>query len=382
MSSGGTPPKANPRFWVGDIPFVSARDLKCDRIERAVLHISSDAVKQSAAKLAPVGSLLMLVRGMGLANGMQIGEVTAPVAFNQDVRALVPTSAVLPRFLLLALRSHFVEGGGKRVLSTAAHGTLKIDADGLRQIPIPVPPLTEQQRIVDVLDKAFADLTNARANAERNLQNAPVLFESHLKVVFAERGKGWMRKRLGDVAEVESGGTPTISRKEFWGGDIPWYSSGELNATHTVDPERLITAAGLAGSNAKLFPKGSLLIGMYDTAALKMSVLDRDGAFNQAIAGVRPNNNVEIEFLMHAINSIKPKLLLARRGVRQRNLSLGKIKDVVLPLPEPGDQRAVVLELRAVLTETRRLESLYQQKLAALTALKTSFLHQALTGDL
>src|SRR5690242_4056440 len=92
-------------------------------------------------------------------------------------------------------------------------------------------------------------------------------------------------KKLGDITDVQSGGTPSVSNKAFWNGDIPWYSSGELNDLYTSSPKRHITAAGLEGSNAKLFPAGSLLIGMYDTAALKMSILDRAGAFNQAIAG-------------------------------------------------------------------------------------------------
>src|SRR5258708_36731793 len=107
----------------------------------------------------------------------------------------------------------------------------------------------------------------------------------------------------------------------------------------------MITQAGLDNSNAKLFPKGSLLIGMYDTAALKMSILDRDGAFNQAIAGVKPNGDLEMEFIFHAINVAKPRLLLERRGVRQKNLSLGKIKDISLPVPERSEQCEVVSRL-------------------------------------
>ena len=87
--SGGTPSKGNSAYWRGPIPWVSAKDLKADRIFDAELHISQQACDESAAKMAPVGSLLMLVRGMGLANGIQVGEVTAPVAFNQDLRARV-----------------------------------------------------------------------------------------------------------------------------------------------------------------------------------------------------------------------------------------------------------------------------------------------------
>ena len=66
---------------------------------------------------------------------------------------------------------------------------------------IPVPPLPEQRRIVGILDEAFAGIATAKANAEKNLQNARALFESHLQSVFTQRGKGWVEKRLGEVAE-------------------------------------------------------------------------------------------------------------------------------------------------------------------------------------
>jgi type I restriction enzyme S subunit len=245
-----------------------------------------------------------------------------------------------------------------------------------------VPPLPEQQRIVGILDEAFAAIASAKAKAEQNLKNARALFESHLNEVFTQRGEGWVEKRLSLIAEVQSGGTPSVPEKTYWGGIIPWYSSGELNETYTIAPERTITNDGLSNSNAKLFPKGSLLIGMYDTAALKMSILDRDGAFNQAIAGVKPNENLDLEFVLHAINAIKPYLLLERRGVRQKNLSLGKIKDISIPLPPVSEQRAVVARLSDFSSDTRRLESLYQRKIEELDALKKSLLEQAFKGEL
>jgi type I restriction enzyme, S subunit len=153
---------------------------------------------------------------------------------------------------------------------------------------------------------------------------------------------GWQIKKLGDIAEVQSGGTPLVSNKTFWNGDIPWYSSGELNHLHTSTPERYITAAGLQESNAKVFPAGSLLIGMYDTAALKMSILDRAGTFNQAIAGVKPNSEIDLVFILYAISSVKERVLGQRRGVRQKNLSLGKIRDIELSIPPLSEQRRIV----------------------------------------
>lgn len=153
---------------------------------------------------------------------------------------------------------------------------------------------------------------------------------------------GWKSKKLADIADVMSGGTPLVSNKSYWNGDIPWYSSGELNDLYTTSPERHISTAGLEGSNAKLFPKGSLLIGMYDTAALKMSILDRGAAFNQAIAGVRPNDQVNMVFILHAINSIREHLLGQRRGVRQKNLSLEKIRAIELTIPPLKEQQRIV----------------------------------------
>lgn len=264
--------------------------------------------------------------------------------------------------------------------ATGSHTRAK--PEGILRQQIPVPPLETQRRIVAILDEAFADIAVAKANAEKNVENARAVFDVHLQSVFSVRGSTWRRQKLGDVTEVQSGGTPSVSRKEFWGGEIPWFSSGELNETFTAKSHRTITEEGLRNSNAKLFPRGSLLIGMYDTAALKMSILDRDAAFNQAIAGVKPDDAIDLEFCLHAINAMKAGLLLERRGVRQKNLSLAKIKGMMLPLPALGEQRAVVVELRESREETKRLESTYQRKLAALDELKQSLLHQAFTGRL
>lgn len=184
VTSGGTPSRTVKAYWIGDIPWVSAKDLKSERIGGAELHISADAVERSATKIAPVGSLLVLVRGMGLANGVPIGEVISPVAFNQDIRAIHPPKELLPRFLLLAIKSRLVRRDGDRVLSSAAHGTLKIDSEVLRNIAVPIPPIREQKRIVDILDQAFGSIEKIKANAEKSLVNAKELRDALLDQAF------------------------------------------------------------------------------------------------------------------------------------------------------------------------------------------------------
>lgn len=245
-----------------------------------------------------------------------------------------------------------------------------------------VPPLPEQRRIVSVLDEAFTAIAKAKANAEQNLKNSRELFESYLQGVFENKGDGWEEKTLGEVTFVKSGGTPSRAKKEYWEGNIAWYSSGELNDLYTKAPERYINELAINNSNAQLFPKGSLLIGMYDTAALKMSIIDRDATFNQAIAGVRPNDKVDLIFILHSINSIKPDLLNLRRGVRQKNLSLEKIKNIPVLIPSIKVQKEIVKKLDAISVETKKLEAIYNHKINDLKDLKKSILQKAFRGEL
>jgi type I restriction enzyme S subunit len=193
----------------------------------------------------------------------------------------------------------------------------------------------------------------------------------------------WKIKTLGEIAEVQSGGTPLKSRNEYWFGDIPWYSSGELNETFTKAPKELITPKGLEESNAKLFPKGSLLIGMYDTAALKMSILDRDAAFNQAIAGVKPNEKIDLKFILYAVNSRKFEILNQRRGVRQKNLSLAKIKNIALPIPPLPEQKRIVAILDEAFEGIDRAIANTEKNLANSRELFESYLNAIFTqkGD-
>jgi len=150
FSSGGTPAKSKDSYWNGEIPWISGRDMKSTRLSDSMLHISRAAIDESSTRMAPTGSLLILVRGMGLAHGAQIAELMVPCAFNQDIRAIHPGPDLLSRYLLFALRDGI--NSSDSVMSSAAHGTLKIDSDELRKVLIPVPSLNQQRNLVSVID--------------------------------------------------------------------------------------------------------------------------------------------------------------------------------------------------------------------------------------
>jgi type I restriction enzyme S subunit len=366
----------------GRFLYITSKNIRTNFLDLDnVSYVNQDFHDRIYPRCKPrVGDVLLTKDGANTGN-VALNTIDKPFSLLSSV-CLIKTNAdrLKPNFLCYYLQSPI---GLKSITGQMTGAAIKrIILRDIKLATIPLPPLPEQKRIVGILDEAFEGIASAKVNAEKNLQNARALFESQLQSIFTQRGKTWTSRRLKEIAEVQSGGTPSVPQKNYWDGNIPWYSSGELNETHTTDPERQITEEGLNASNAKMFPKGSLLVGMYDTAALKMSILDRDGTFNQAIAGVKPNDKIVTEFVLHAINANKPRLLLERRGVRQKNLSLGKIKEIVIPLPDISEQCAVVSRLHCVIAETEHLQSVYQRKLAALEVLKKSLLHQAFSGEL
>lgn len=148
LQSGGTPSKANPKFWSGSIPWVSAKDMKRLLLEDSEDHISAAAVNDGA-KLVPAGTALVLTRGMTLLKDMPICLLRREMSFNQDVKALLPrgeTAGQFIAFLLLANKQRLM-----RMVDIAGHGTGKLNTDELNALEVVVPKAAEQQRIADFL---------------------------------------------------------------------------------------------------------------------------------------------------------------------------------------------------------------------------------------
>src|SRR5947207_3876800 len=151
MRTGGTPPKNDVSLWSGEVPWVSGKDLKSLRLSDSIDHITRDAA-ETHSKIAPAGSVLVLVRGMGLANGFALSLIDRPMAFNQDLRALVPNPDLSGAFLMHALT--FASQRMLRNVTNAAHGTMRLSKDDLDGFELPMPPHAEQLTIAEVLDRA------------------------------------------------------------------------------------------------------------------------------------------------------------------------------------------------------------------------------------
>lgn len=150
IQSGGTPRKSVPEFWNGDIPWASGKDLKTPTLADTIDHISSDGLK-TGSRLAPAGAVLILVRGMGLAKDLPVAVINRPMAFNQDVKALVSRGELSGQFLRSAIYA-----GKERLLAKivpSAHGTMTLNLDDIETLAVPCPSdPSETEEIVALFD--------------------------------------------------------------------------------------------------------------------------------------------------------------------------------------------------------------------------------------
>lgn len=347
-TSGGTPLKSNEEFYVpAEIPWINSGEVRNGEIFKANKYISKLGLEKSSAKLIPADSVLIAMYG---ATAGQVGLLRFEAATNQAVCSILPSNKFNPKFLYYILSSKT-----ESLIQMSVGGAQPNISQGIiKNIEIPLPPLEIQEEIVKELDGYQAVIDGAQKVIYNWKPALPI-------------NPNWGKTRLGDICEVQSGGTPLKNQKEYWtNGSINWYSSGELNEIYTNESNEKITPLGLENSNAKLFPKGSLLIGMYDTAAFKMSILDREAAFNQAISGIKPNNKVDMYFLYLYFTANRELYMKQRAGVRQQNLNKGFICNINIPIPPIEEQKEIVSKVeeeRIIIEECKKLIDLHQNKI-------------------
>ena len=381
---GGTPPKSIERYWRGNIPWVSPKDMKFNIVSDSIDHISEEAIKSSATSLVPKGSVLMVVRSGILARTVPIAIAGRDLTINQDLKALCPKRIIDARFLQYLLDSKM-----DVLLAMVTRGATvhRLMTEQIRSLTFALPPLSEQQRIVGILDEAFGGLATAKANAEKNLQNARTLFESHLQTVFTDRRKGWVEKRLGDVVERLTNGYVGPTRNIYIESGVPYLLARHVKNNKLVFDGRTFISDAFNRKNKKSMLKaGDVLLvqsGHIGHAAVVMA--EHDGHNCHAMIVITPAKNALIgPFLsMYFLSSgMKQEFEKIRSGSTVPHLTCGAVKELMIALPDLPTQRRLVSGLQEMETETQRLESLYVQKLAALDTLKKSLLHQAFNGAL
>ena len=378
VMNGGTPKTGVPEYWDGNHRWITPAEMGkrlSPYVSDTERKITDLGLRDSSARMLPPNSVILSSRA-------PIGHLvinTEPMGTNQGCKGLIPRRQIEHKFLYYYLSS-IVD-----LLNSLGTGATFKELSGgkLKEVTVPVPPLAEQQRIVGLLDEAFEGLATAKSNAEKNLQNARALFESHLQSVFTQRGLGWVETTLGQAYDVRDG---THDSPKYHATGYPLITSKNLKREGlSFDDVRLISEQDYTKINERsAVHKGDVLFAMIGTIG------------NPTLVEVEPNfaiKNVALfknpkgqsgAFLKHYLDSgmVISKMMKEAKGTTQKFVGLGYLRAFPINLPPLASQLKLVEELDELAEETQRLARLYERKHAALEALKKSLLHQAFTGEL
>lgn len=382
--NGGTPKTGVAVYWDGPHQWITPAEMgkrSSPYIGQTTRTITDEGIQNSSARLLPPRSVILSSRA-------PIGHLvinTEPMATNQGCKGLIPGSRIDHKFFYYYLTS-IVE-----LLNDLGTGATFKELSGgkLKEVPVPIPPLPEQQRIVGILDEAFDGIATAKTNAEKNLQNARALFESHLQSVFTQRGEGWVEKPFEEVADADC----SLSYGIVQPGDE--YLDG-MPVVRPMDlTTKIIRISGLKRINPKLaggykrtaLQGGELLLCVRgSTGIVSIASPELVGAnVTRGIVPIRFNRSLlmpEFGFYLISAGLVQNQIREKTYGTALMQINIRDLRVISLSFPPLKEQEKIAAKLDSLHEETQRLKSLYQRKLAALDALKKSLLHQAFSGQL
>ena len=253
---------------------------------------------------------------------------------------------------------------------------------------IPLPPYREQLRIAEELDRwlgvvvsvedDLSELTNYVRKTKskildlaisgklvpQDLDNEPAIellkrinpgFEpcdnSHHENLPFEEPDGWCWATLGSIGKWQSGATPSRMRKDYYGGDIPWLKTGDLNDWYITDIPEYITQQALNETSVKLNPAGSILIAMYGATIGKIGILTMPATTNQACCACISHNGIEQMYLFYYLLSHKEEFVRQGGGGAQPNISKEKIVETLIPIPPLSEQLRIIKAIEAIFNQ-------------------------------
>jgi len=253
-----------------------------------------------------------------------------------------------------------------------------ISTTDIEAIEIPLPPLPEQQRIVSILDEAFAAIARAKANAEQNLRNAGALFESYLQGVFEGKKDGWEEKMLGEIANFSQGIQVGLEQH------LTEPQNGYVRFIRIVDYTQNTSDIRYVPN-----PGEKYFVNEDDIVMIRYGT---PGLIGRGKAGVIANNLFKIsiktkelsnDFLCLCLSQKHIQSYLSTQGsATMPALNFGQLKTVTIHFPSYKAQQSIVRQLDALSAETKKLEAVYRQKINDLEELKKSILQKAFAGEL
>lgn len=256
------------------------------------------------------------------------------------------------------------------------HIVVHLSIKKLQDIEFPLPPVSEQKKIVEKVERGLKRVEVLKGEFARMEKVAADYFKAALAEEF-EKVEG-ERVRLGDVCETSSGGTPLKSHKEFYeGGSIPWLRSGEVCQKDIKKTDLFITKAGLDNSSAKIFPSNTVVVAMYGATAGQVGILRFESTTNQAVCAILPNNLIVPDYLYYQLLLLKPLIVEHAQGGAQPNSSQVKIRNLDIVLAVKGKQESLILRLDSAKAKSDALAAEARRGMAICDKMRKAILAEA-----
>ncbi|GEA26526.1 type-1 restriction enzyme EcoKI specificity protein [Microcystis aeruginosa NIES-4325] len=383
--NGGTPKSEVSEYWDGDVLWITPKDMgqaKNVFVSTTSRTISKLGLQKSSAKLIPKNSVILSTRA-------PIGHLIInlqEMATNQGCRGLIPKNNLDTKFLFYFLKSNI------KLLNDLGTGTTfkELSKSALEKIKIPVPPIEEQKRIVEILDKAFEGIAQAEANTRRNLINARELFDSYLNQVFTNYAHHYNFISLNNLTElITKGSSPKwqgINYVEHPG--VLFVTSENVGVNELIFEKTKYVEEKFNKKDSKsILKKGDVLTNIVGASIGRTAIFTREETanINQAVCLIRclPDKLFN-QYICYLLNSPYFRKILHENEVNtaRANLSLTFFRNLEIPVPTLEEQKNIVNRISKTIQKTQKLETIYQRKLEAIAELKQSILEKAFTGQL
>jgi type I restriction enzyme S subunit len=265
-------------------PVVRITNIQDEKIDLSkIVFIDPKDYNKDLSKYKIVKGDLLIAMSGATTDKIGIYKTDKELLLNQRVGKFEPKNSLDKTYLLNFLKTKVEES----LIISAGAAQPNLSTEQIKSFQIPTPPLPEQQRIVEILDKAFVAIDKAKQNAEQNLRNAKELFESYLNRIFEEKGDDWEEKKLREVCNIIGGGTPSKKNDEFYIGNIPWATVRDMKTDKIKDTEFKITSKAVLNSSTNIIPKGNVIIATR-VGLGKTCIIESDTAINQDLKGIIP----------------------------------------------------------------------------------------------
>ncbi|UMB59897.1 restriction endonuclease subunit S [Lutibacter sp. A80] len=313
-------------------------------------------------------------------------ELSAYVSKNQDgwmfssrMLSVRPIKKVDSKYLSYFFRQPSFR---KYIFKISVGATMpSINTSILKSIPISYPPLPEQKAIANVLT-AFDDKIELLQQQNQTLESlAQTIFKEWFGKyqIGDDLPEGWRVGKIEDLTiRMSSGGTPSTKRSDFYGDEIFWFSTKELQDNFLLGCDKKISQLGLDNSSAKLFPKHTVLMAIYAAPTVgRLGILTKEASFNQAAVGLVADELFGFEFVYLLLKSLRVELNNLSNGAAQQNLNVGLVKNYKISIPP----KVLLKQFRSVITPLFNKMEINTQQIQSLTKTRDTLLPKLMSGQ-